>query len=183
VFATNNTFGFSETTRFVVGIPVEARQPSWSSVLYEDFGDGFGKFVAGGFDAIYTAGRFGRNGLVMIKHGVSNFDEASITSGNISLDDRGGFARFKVVFSFYANNIGLGDGFCLDYQVNEASAWTEANCWPSGEDIENGEWHDDVAWEFQPGLVMSIGIRFRSFSADDMKRVFIDEIHLFGSNE
>ncbi len=183
VLKTNSDFGFDETTTFVVGIPVDARQPNWSSVLYEDFDDGFGYFVAGGVDAIYTPSRFGRNGLVMIKHGIDNNEEASINSKNISLDNRGGFTRFKVLFSFYASNIGLYDGFCLDYRTNEISVWTEADCWPNGDDVENGKWNDDVAWEFQTGLAMSIGIRFRGFSADNMRRVFIDKIHLFGSNE
>ena len=182
VFETNNDFGSSETTRFVVGIPnddrAEDRQKSWSSVLYEDFDSGLGKFVSGGYDAMYTADRFGRNGLVMIKHGIDNSDEASITSENISLDDPGGFTKFKVVFSFYASNIGAGDGFCLDYRADEV--WTEANCWPS---VENGKWNDEVTWGFQPGLARSIAIRFRGFSSDDMKRIFIDKIQLYGGNQ
>jgi hypothetical protein len=189
-FETNNDFGFSETTSFVVGISAEEeRRRSWASVLYEDFDVGLGKFVAGGFDAMYVADRFGRNGLVMIKHGIDNSDEASITSENIPLEDLGGFAQFKVVFSFYAKNIGPGDGFCLDYRAGEVSAWTEANCWPGrnnnwpgrNNNVENGKWNDKVTWEFQPGLAMSITIRFRGFSSDDMKRVFIDKIHLYGS--
>jgi hypothetical protein len=181
VLETSNDFGFNETTTFVVGIPVDANQPSWSSVLYEDFDDGFGNFVAGGFDATYIPSRFGRNGLVMIKHGIDNHDKASINSGNISLADRGGFTRFKVALSFYGSNIGPDDGFCLDYRASEVSSWTQANCWPSGVDAENGKWNDDVAWEFQPGLAMSIDIRFSGFSADKMRRVFIDKIQLFGS--
>jgi len=132
---------------------------------------------------VYTADRFGRNGLVMIKDGIDISDEASITSENISLDDRGGFAKFKVVFSFYASNIGAGDGFCLDYRADGVLVWTEAKCWPSGDDVENGKWNDGVTWGFQPGPVMSVAIRFRGFSSDDMKRVFIDKIQLYGSNQ
>lgn len=181
VLKTGNDFGFNQTTTFVVGIPVDDRPPSWSSVLYEDFGDGLGNFVTGGFDATYIPSRFERSGLIMIKHGIDNYDEASINSGSIPLDDRDGFTRFKVTFSFYASNIGPDDGFCLDYRANEVSAWTQADCWPSGDDVENGKWNDDVAWEFQTGFATSIDIRFRGFSADKMRRVFIDKIHLFGS--
>jgi len=168
VFETKPNFGFSETTTFVVGNPAEAEasQPSWNSIMSEAFDNGFGEeFVSGGLDTIYTTSKFGRSGLVMIKHGINNYNEASISSRNISLinDHGGGFLKFKVVFSFYASNLEEKDGFCLDYQANEATTWSKAKCWFK---LDTGKWNDDVVWVFEPGdatLLTSIRIRFRDF--------------------
>ena len=188
MFETKPNFGFSETTTFVVRNPAEAEasHPSWHSIISESFDNGFGEeFISGGLDAMYTANKFGRSGLVMIKHGINNYNEASISSRNISLikDHGGSFVKFKVVFSFFASNLEEKDGFCLDYQTNEATTWSNTACWLQ---LDTGRWNDNVVWVFEPGeatLLTSIRIRFRGFLANNMKRVFIDKIDLFGSKK
>lgn len=186
MFESKPNFGFYETTTFVVSnnaVEAEASQPSWYSIMYEAFDNGFGAFISGGLDAVYTARKFGRSGLVMIKHGINNYNDASISSRNIFLSDHGGFLKFKVVFSFYASNLEEKDGFCLDYQTNEATTWSKAKCWLK---LDTGKWNDNVVWVFEPEdatLLTSIRIRFRGFSSNNMNRVFIDKIDLYGSKK
>ncbi|KAL7525421.1 hypothetical protein ACHAXR_000997 [Thalassiosira sp. AJA248-18] len=79
--------------------------------------------------------------------------------------------------------MGFGDRFCLDYSANgSASTWSRAKCWGSGRDFDPGRWNDDVSWAFQAtaNTVNSIRIRFRGFSAENLDRVFIDKVQLFG---
>eukprot|EP00579_Thalassiosira_antarctica_P015869 CAMPEP_0201945774 /NCGR_PEP_ID=MMETSP0903-20130614/54076_1 /ASSEMBLY_ACC=CAM_ASM_000552 /TAXON_ID=420261 /ORGANISM="Thalassiosira antarctica, Strain CCMP982" /LENGTH=1119 /DNA_ID=CAMNT_0048488849 /DNA_START=137 /DNA_END=3498 /DNA_ORIENTATION=- len=186
--ARNSNFGTKEITSFTIdssqNIIIEPRQPDWISLLYEGFSNGFGKFNDGGADAIHVDRKFGRNGMVMIKEGTTNYHQASVFSNNIPLNDRD-FTKFKVVFSFYANSMEMNDRFCLDYSANGASAWSRAKCWRSGGDFENGDWNDNVEWVFQPtaNAVNSIRIRFRGFSSENFDRVFIDKIQLFGQTE
>ena len=186
---TNNKFGNFETTRFVVNATttqLDARHPdpTWTSILYEDFDDGIGAFIDGGQDAAYVESRFGRTGLVMVKSGSINFKQASIYSDNIQLNDSGGYTQFMVVFSYYASNTGTSDGFCLEYQADGASIWAVAKCWQNGDDFENQKWYDDESLVFRPStdLSTSISIRFRGDSDDVMDRLFFDKIELFGSN-
>eukprot|EP00578_Thalassiosira_sp_NH16_P010537 CAMPEP_0181112464 /NCGR_PEP_ID=MMETSP1071-20121207/19828_1 /TAXON_ID=35127 /ORGANISM="Thalassiosira sp., Strain NH16" /LENGTH=808 /DNA_ID=CAMNT_0023196437 /DNA_START=68 /DNA_END=2494 /DNA_ORIENTATION=+ len=187
--ATNSDFGSSETTQFTVSEPSSspAGSSKWESLLFDDFGNGFGNnFYDGGVDAMYAGDKFGRNGLVVVKRGIGNGEIASIYSKNMLLEDRGGFTKFKVVFSFYANNsIERDDGFCLDYKANRASTWSRANCWESMKDFENGKWYDDTRWKFQPParVTKSIRIRFRGFSTENNDRIFFDKVELYGRNE
>jgi hypothetical protein len=192
ILVTNSKFGNSETTSFVINATIadlDARQPdpTWTSILYEGFDSGIGKFIDGGVDAAYVDSRFERNGLVMVKSGRVNYGQASIYSNNIQLDDAGGYTLFKVVFSYYASQIEINDGFCLDYQANGDSDWTMAKCWEKGVDFDNRKWYDDESLEFRPGtgtdLSISISIRFRGFSADVTNRIFFDKIELFGTSE
>ena len=186
ILVTNSKFGNSETTSFVINATItqlDARQPNptWTSILYEGFDNGVGEFVDGGLDAAYVDVRFGRNGLAMVKSGRIDYEQASIYSSNIQLDDYGGFTQFKVVFSYYTSNTGADDGFCLDYRANGASEWILAKCWENGLDFENRKWYDDESLVFRTELSTSISIRFRGFSSDISNRIFFDEIELFGS--
>ncbi len=116
----------------------------------------------------------------MVKSGRVNYDQASIYSSSILLDDYGGFAQFKVVFSYYTSNTGADDGFCLDYRAT--SDWVLAKCWENGMDFENRKWYDDESLVFrtETKLSTSISIRFRGFSSDISNRIFFDKIELFG---
>ena len=184
----NSNFGEKETTRFTIekSAPsiVEHRMPEWTSILKEEFTTGFGQFNDGGTDAMYTPAKFRRKGLVMIKKGTRGHEQASVYSDNIPLQGRG-YSRFKVVFSFYANNMEPGDRFCLDHSVNGAVAWSQTQCWAQGTDFENGEWNDDVAQEFSSAaqIANSIRIRFHGLSEENNDRVFFDEIQLLGQTE
>ena len=186
---TNSKFGKSETTSFIINATttqLDARQPdpAWIPILSEGFDNGFGQFFDGGTDAAYVDSRFGRNGLVMVKSGRANYDQASIYSDNIQLSDSGGYSQFMVALSYYASNTGVDDGFCLDYQANGDSDWAMAKCWENGADFDNRKWYDDESFVFMTGTgtATSISIRFRGFSADITNRIFIDKIELFGSN-
>lgn len=184
---TNSKFGSSETTRFVVNATItqlDARQPdpTWTSILYEDFENGIGKFIDGGLDAAYVDSRFGRSGLAMVKSGRVNYDQASISSSNIQLDDSGGMTQLMIVFSYYASNMGADDGFCLEYQANGASDWALAKCWELGVDFDNKKWYDAESLVFRTESSTSISIRFRGFSSDISNRIFFDKIELFGGN-
>eukprot|EP00571_Detonula_confervacea_P016891 CAMPEP_0172302312 /NCGR_PEP_ID=MMETSP1058-20130122/4033_1 /TAXON_ID=83371 /ORGANISM="Detonula confervacea, Strain CCMP 353" /LENGTH=822 /DNA_ID=CAMNT_0013012737 /DNA_START=87 /DNA_END=2555 /DNA_ORIENTATION=- len=189
ILNSNSNFGYSETTQFKIGdssSPLGVLQPIWTSILNENFSNGLGKFNDGGDDAMYLSSKFGRNGLVMIKSGSDNYDEASIYSNNISLNNRG-YTKFKVVFSFYGAGMEIGDRFCLDYKANGASKWIKAKCWRSGQnfDFEDGMWNDNTDSVFRPTAIItnSISIRFRGFSEENFDRVFIDKIQLFGHVE
>lgn len=186
---TNSKFGKSESTRFVVNAittQLDARQPDpvWTSILYEDFDNGIGKFIDGGLDAAYVDSRFGRSGLMMVKSGRVNYDQASISSSRIQLDDSGGVTQFMIVFSYYSSNMGADDKFCLEHQANGALDWALAKCWELGEDFVNRKWYDDESLVFRTGtkLSTSISIRFRGFSTDISNRIFFDKIELFGGN-
>mmetsp|Transcript_17066 Transcript_17066/g.37017 ORF Transcript_17066/g.37017 Transcript_17066/m.37017 type:complete len:140 (+) Transcript_17066:253-672(+) len=135
---------------------------------------------------MHVDSKFGRNGIVMIKRGNTDFDAASVYSDSIPLNKNRGYNNFKVVFSFYANSMEVNDRFCLDYSSNGSSSWRRAKCWRSGADFENGTWNDDVVKQFRPSVNFapnSIRFRFRGFSSDNFDRVFIEKVRLFGRKE
>ena len=184
-------FGAKEATSFTISdtsaqiSDTSAQRPGWTSLLDEDFNNGFESFTDGGENAMYLNSKFGRTGLAMVKKGTANYSGSSITSKNIRLNNRG-FTKFKVVFSFYANNgMDSDDRFCLDYAANGASTWSRAKCWRTDRDFATGEWNDNVSWTFEPtaGTVNSIRVRLRGFSSGNFDRVFIDKVQLLGKAE
>mmetsp|Transcript_17065 Transcript_17065/g.37012 ORF Transcript_17065/g.37012 Transcript_17065/m.37012 type:complete len:838 (+) Transcript_17065:119-2632(+) len=192
--AKNSAFGYEETTRFTIndnsppaaGGGEETKPGAWTSLFYEDFSSGFGQLNDGGSNAMHVDSKFGRNGIVMIKRGNTDFDAASVYSDSIPLNKNRGYNNFKVVFSFYANSMEVNDRFCLDYSSNGSSSWRRAKCWRSGADFENGTWNDDVVKQFRPSVNFapnSIRFRFRGFSSDNFDRVFIEKVRLFGRKE
>eukprot|EP00584_Thalassiosira_punctigera_P005395 CAMPEP_0172545124 /NCGR_PEP_ID=MMETSP1067-20121228/15122_1 /TAXON_ID=265564 ORGANISM="Thalassiosira punctigera, Strain Tpunct2005C2" /NCGR_SAMPLE_ID=MMETSP1067 /ASSEMBLY_ACC=CAM_ASM_000444 /LENGTH=780 /DNA_ID=CAMNT_0013331809 /DNA_START=135 /DNA_END=2474 /DNA_ORIENTATION=- len=149
----NSNFGHKETTTFTINnSPAEViQQPDWTPLLFENFSNGFGKFNDGGSNVMHVGNKFGRSGLVMMKKGTTDFEQASVYSENIPVKNRG-FMNFKVVFSFYANSMEVNDRFCLDYSSNGASKWSRAKCWRSGGDFDNGKWNDNETCEFRPSV-------------------------------
>ena len=133
---------------------------------------------------MYVQSKFGRNGLVMIKEGTTGRDQSSVYSNNIEMKSRN-YSKFKVVFSFYSNNMEVGDRFCLEYSVNGAATWSSTKCWARGTDFKNGTWNDDVVQKFQPTVnsIKSIRVRFHGLSSENNDRVFFDKIQLFALAE
>ena len=94
---------------------------------------------------------------------------ATLTSYNIAVDSYQDSSQLKVAFSFYANNMNVSEGFCLEYGLNDETDWNPVRCWQSSIDFENSKWNDDFNAEFALDdmiQVDSIRIRFESIADD-----------------
>ena len=181
------------TTRFTINqsgiatvVPeiVQAEQVVWRNMQTESFTTGMGKFSDGGANVLYIPSKYNRNGLVMIKSGYTNHDQAAITSQRIQ--NRIGFTKFQVVLNFFANGAMSADGkFCVEYKVNGATSWTRAKCWKRTREFEAGVWVDNASIDISPesALVNNIMFRIHGRSQSNMDRFFFDSITLRGRKD
>ena len=149
----------------------------WVDLLAEDFRSGLGKFNAGGpIDVKHYVSVLGRSGVVRIENG--NGDESSIFSNNIFLD--GDISKIRVLFSFYANSMEWSDAFCLDYNVDGDSSWTEQLCWDRI-DFANDIWYDDTEHIFDvPTGADYLRIRFRCDASSEQDDILFSSIDIQG---
>lgn len=185
VLAGGSHFGSSESTQFTVGLPFDARQPesdgTWVELLDENFSNGFGSFIDGGNDVIHLSEAYGRSGVVRINDG--NRRQSLVYSKALTMKQY--YAKFKVVFSFYASGMEEGDKLCIDYSNNSGSAWRKAECLVSGPDFDNGIWIDGFSVLFEALGVSSniIQIRLRCKTQAGSGSIIVDRIHLVGESE
>ncbi len=113
----------------------------------------------------------GREGVVQLRK------SATLPSYDIAVDS----SQLKVEFSFYANSMNVGEGFCLEYSLNDDEEWLPVRCWQSSIDFENSQWHDDFNAELHldEGVqVDSLRIKFESIASRDNTDVMFDRISL-----
>ena len=185
--AKSNNFGYKQTTRINInsqGVPlVQVSQKTWKSLLYEGFGNGYGLFTQGGSNAMRLETKFNRNGLIMIKSGSTNNNQASIYTQRIQ--NKGSHTKFKIIFSFFANSAMGQDGkLCFDYQVNGSNKWIRVGCLKKGRDFETGKWIDNKQIPFQPaaGLSNNVRVRICGNSQSSQDRFFMDRVEMLGSS-
>mmetsp|Transcript_1335 Transcript_1335/g.3169 ORF Transcript_1335/g.3169 Transcript_1335/m.3169 type:complete len:635 (+) Transcript_1335:142-2046(+) len=179
IIAEGNDFGAAQEHDFTISGVAGGDELSggWVDLLAEDFRSGFGRFNAGGpTDVKHYVSVLGRSGVVRIENG--NGDESSIVSNNIFLD--GDISKIRVQFSFYANSMEWSDAFCLDYNVDGDSSWTEQLCWDRN-DFSNDIWYDDVESLFDvPAGSDYLRIRFRCDASSELDDILFSSIDIQG---
>lgn len=156
--------------------PTRTSSPSgtWNVLAHEHFLDGFGLFEAvESQDIHHYSSTLGREGVVQLQK------SASLPSYDIAVDV--GSSQLKIVFSFFANSMEIGEGFCLEYSINDESEWNPVRCWQSSIDFENSKWHDNFNVELSLDdriQVDSLRIKFESIASGDNVDVMFDRISL-----
>ena len=102
----------------------------------------------------------------------------SAASADIPLDPD--FRRARVAFSFYANSMELGDGFCVDSSRDSGRSWRAERCWRAAEDFADGAWYDDAAADLDLGGdgAGDLRVRFRSRADSLDDDVLLDEVRV-----
>ena len=159
--------------------PTRTSSPSasWSVLADSDFLDGLGVFqeVESQDTVHHYSSTLGRQGVIQLQKG------ATLPSYDIAIDSYQDSSQLKVAFSFYANNMNVGEGFCLEYSLNDETVWNPVRCWQSSIDFENSKWNDDFNAEFaldDRTQVDSLRIRFVSIASSDDGDVMFDHISL-----
>jgi len=153
---------------------------SWKTIVSEDFDSGYGNFKDGGSDVAYYNKVKGRFGVVRIQAG--NGRRSSIFSNQMTFNNES-YSKFKVVYSFYANNMESDDKFCLDYSTNGGTIWKKQQCWSSGRDFDNLQWYDNQSVMLMPNSsskIDSLVIRFRCDGDSIRDDVLFDNIEVQG---
>jgi len=152
---------------------------AWEVLNREHFFDGFGVFQeVDSEDTHHYASKLGREGVVQLQK------SSSLPSHAIAVDSN----KLKVAFSFYANSMTVGEGFCLEYSINgddDASTttdWLPVRCWQSSIDFENSKWNDNFNVELNLDddilQVDSLRIKFVSIASRDDVDLMFDHITL-----
>lgn len=149
---------------------------SSTTILYEDFESGFGEFNSGGSDATHGNSIKGRKGVVGIQAG--NGQQSSFYSNNL-VSSNGSYVMYRVIFSFYANNMESNDRFCMDLSTNGGSVWRKKKCWLANTDFKNQQWYDDETVAFET-TSDSVIVRFRCVGDDAQDVVFFDTVEVQG---
>ena len=154
---------------------------TWEVLNKEHFLHGFGVFQeVDPEDTHHYDTTLGRMGVVQLKK------SSSLPSYAIAVDSN---KKLKVAFSFYANNMTEGEGFCLEYSINDDddddAEWHPVRCWQSSIDFENSKWNDDfnVDLNLDDSIIQvdSLRIKFESISSreeggEDDVNVMFDHI-------
>jgi len=109
--------------------------------------------------------------------------DSTVTSDSIAIED-----EIQLVFSYYANNMEVSDGFCIDYSIDDGSSWRTQKCWHAIDDFDNGTWYDDVRVYFRPekdhtsqyDMAEGIRLRFRCKADSLHDDMLIDKVQLLG---
>lgn len=155
--------------------PTRTSSPSetWNILTHEHFLDGFGVFdEVKSQDVYHYPSTLGRQGVVQLQK------SSTLPSHAIAVDS----TKLKVAFSFYANSMKVGEGFCLEYSLNDDSDWNPVRCWQSTIDFENNKWHDDFNVELNLDdsiQVDSLRIKFETIARRDHVDIMFDRITLF----
>lgn len=150
---------------------------SWKTLVSEDFDSGYGMFKDGGSDVAFYNEVKGRTGVVRIQAG--NGRRSSVFSNNVMLNNES-YDKYRVVFSFFANNMESDDRFCLDYSTNGGSVWKKQKCWDSGSDFNNLQWYDNEVVYLNPASATSLIIRFRCDGDSAQDDVLFDKVVIQG---
>ena len=156
--------------------PTRSSSPStsdtWKVQTHEHFLDGFGVFKeVESQDIHHFSSKLGRQGVVQLQK------SSALPSYDIAVDS----SKLKVAFSFYANSMDVGEGFCLEYSLNDDTDWKPVRCWQSSIDFENSQWHDDFNVELnldESIQVDSLRIKFESIASRDNADVMFDHVTL-----
>jgi len=154
--------------------PTRTSSPSstWDVLTSEHFLGGFGVFQeVESQDIQHYSSTLGRRGVIKLQN------SAAMPSYNIAVDS----SQLKVAFSFYANSMNVGEGFCLEYSLNEDTDWNPVRCWQSSIDFENNQWYDDFYAELNLDdrmQVDSLRIKFESIARRDNVHVMFDRVTL-----
>jgi hypothetical protein len=150
---------------------------TWKVLTQEHFLEGYGVFQeVDSEDTQHYSSALGRQGVVQLKK------SSSLPSHAIAVDSK----KLKVVFSFYANSMAAGEGFCLESSINDDTDWYPERCWQSSIDFENNKWHDDFSVELNLDdseiiQVDSLRIKFALIVSRDDPDVMFDRISLLQS--
>jgi hypothetical protein len=154
--------------------PTRTSSPSesWNVLTHEHFLDGFGVFQeVDSQDVHHYSYTLGRQGVVQLQK------SSTLPSHAIAVDS----TKLKVAFSFYANSMNVGEGFCLEYSLNDDADWNPVRCWQSSIDFENSKWNDDFNVELNLDdsiQVDSLRIKFESIAGRDHVDIMFDRITL-----
>eukprot|EP00986_Skeletonema_menzelii_P016834 scaffold16098_cov80-Skeletonema_menzelii.AAC.8 len=155
--------------------PARTASSEWNVLAHEHFLDGFGVFKeVEPRDVHHYPSILGREGVIQLQK------SATLPSYDIAVDSS---SQLKVEFSFYANSMNIGEGFCLEYSLNDETEWNPVRCWQSSIDFENSQWHDDFNVELHLDdsriqQVDSLRIKFESIASRDNVDVMFDRISL-----
>ena len=158
--------------------PTRTSSPStsWSVLAHEHFIEGMGVFQdVDSQDTHHYSSTLGRQGVIQLQK------SATLSSYDIAVDSSQASSQLKVAFSFYANSMGVGEGFCLEYILNDDIDWNPVRCWQSSIDFENSKWNDDLNAELHLDdriQVDSLRIRFLSIASSDDVDIMFDHISL-----
>ena len=159
---------------------------AWEVLTREHFIEGYGVFQeVDSEDTHHYASKLGREGVVKLQK------TSSLPSHAIAVDSN----KLKVAFSFYANSMTVGEGFCLEYSINDDDGdastatvdWHPVRCWQSSIDFENSKWNDNFNVELNLDhddttvQVDSLRIKFVSIASRDDVDVMFDHITLLQS--
>jgi hypothetical protein len=154
---------------------------NWVAIIDENFEHGFGYFVDDDTTAVLYDNFEGRTGVVAIQDGDAK-SNSSVVSKTIRLGEAIGdgmvHSKFKVVFSYYAYSMEIGDSFCFEYSVDAGDTWQSEKCWTIATDFENDKWYDDVTVTFAPQNVAKLTLRFRCNASSRSDMVMIDSVQL-----
>lgn len=167
----------------VLSSPGDPSDSTWEVLNREHFIEGFGVFQeVDSEDTYHYASKLGREGVVQLQK------SSSLPSHAIAVDSN----KLKVTFSFYANSMTVGEGFCLEYSINDddddastTTDWHPVRCWQSSIDFENSKWNDnfnvELNLEDDTVQIVSLRIKFVSIASRDDVDVMFDHITLLQS--
>jgi hypothetical protein len=165
--ASGGYFGSSQSHSFGFG-------SCWTEIFFEDFENGFDKFIDGGGDAAINENLYyGAAG----GHSLRIRDDSRTSKATTANYDVSAYNHVRVHFFYLAKYMEHGEDYFLEYHAG--NGWQVAGNWVKGTDFSNGEWHEESV-VIDASSMTSVKLRFRCSASENNDRIFIDDVTFEG---
>lgn len=161
----------SPSSQQTVVVGNENEGGSWTTIVREDFTNGFGMFTNHGNNALHYISAKGRDGVVRLdeQQGFMSF-----RTKQFPLEDT--YSKIRISFSFFAITPKLLNNICLDTWTDEG--YNGKNCWNATQGLfDENRWYDDNSFELDASNARTLRMRFRIDGGDD---VLLDSVTVQG---
>ncbi|MFO8078029.1 MAG: LamG-like jellyroll fold domain-containing protein [Thermoplasmatota archaeon] len=148
------------------------------TLSYDDFEDGFGKYISGGSDCdIYSGGVYAHQGN-NASHIQNSGDNASFYL-NESIDiDSPGYSTIIIDFWFYPVSMHPDREFLVEFY--DGSEWQTVRTYKYGTDFENNNFYHKLLWINESGdtFPSNMNIRFKGAMENKNDDLYFDQIYI-----